>query len=94
LAFYIVALLLTCCTLSYTAIIPVDNFCAKSWVLFFYGESSMNLVMGVVQSTNIALLGTRLFYERRLARMFKEADQIKSENDGLRFRKQSIISAI
>lgn len=61
--------------------------------------------MGVVQSTNIAILGTRLYYMRKLDRQIKDLDHQllkamqastadNSDVNDSGERKQSIVSAI
>lgn len=48
LLFYIVAILLITCTVTYTWTEPIKDYCKIGWVLSFYGESFLNLIMGIV----------------------------------------------
>ena len=54
--------LLTTCTLAYSLLVPLDDYCKVGWVVAYYGGSFLNLVLGIVQASNIAILGTRLHF--------------------------------
>ena len=48
LLFYIVAILLITCTIAYTLSCPIKDFCKYGWVFALYGESFLNLMIGVI----------------------------------------------
>ena len=68
--FYVFSILTILAQASYTLTSPQDNYCNWGWLLTFYGESILNLNLGVVQASNITILASRLYYQKRLDEVF------------------------
>lgn len=63
LLFYVVGAPLTVSVLSYALMLPLDNYCNFLWILAYYGGAFLNMILGIVQASNLSILGSRLHYQ-------------------------------
>lgn len=48
LLFYVVSFLLTTCTLTYSLLVPLSNYCGVGWMIAYYGGSFLYMVLGII----------------------------------------------
>ena len=93
LLFYVVGFLLTCCTISYSLIVPLNNICGLGWMIAYYGGSFFNMVLGIVQASNITILGTRLYYSEKLSSTLMQSARQAVEDSNIAYASCSLVES-
>lgn len=69
---------LTICVLCYTLMIPLKNYCHVGWVIAYYGGAFLNMILGIVQASNISILGSRMHFLEKVNNYVKSGPSLNS----------------